>query len=115
MSEQSQTFIAKSTIKAADLEHRRKINFNIARYNAVVPAGKQQFANLHRARECAKNIKWRAIENRNPLPNGEGKKHFVTQQAVPVDRIDELVDSKAAPKPLSLKAHRFQQKSPLPS
>src|SRR4051794_14835561 len=63
MSEQSQTFIAKSTIKAADLEHRRKINFNIARYNAVVPAGKQQFANVQLARESAKNIKWRAIEN----------------------------------------------------
>jgi L-lactate dehydrogenase complex protein LldF len=63
MSEQSQTFIAKSTIKAADLEHRRKINFNIARYNAVVPAGKQQFSNIQLSRESAKNIKWRAIEN----------------------------------------------------
>lgn len=63
MSEQSQTFIAKSTIKAADLEHRRKINFNIARYNAVVPAGKQQFSNIQLSRESAKNIKWRALEN----------------------------------------------------
>jgi L-lactate dehydrogenase complex protein LldF len=62
MSEQSTSFIAKSTIKAADKEHRRKINFNIARYNAVVPAGKQQFTNLHLAREKAKNIKWKAIE-----------------------------------------------------
>ena len=62
MSEQSQTFIAKSTIKAADLEHRRKINFNIGKYNAVVPKGKEQFADVHLARERAKNIKWRAIE-----------------------------------------------------
>lgn len=62
MSEQSQTFIAKSTVKAADLEHRRKINFNIGRYNAVVPKGKQQFADVHLARERAKNLKWRAIE-----------------------------------------------------
>jgi L-lactate dehydrogenase complex protein LldF len=62
MTEQSQTFLAKSTIKAADLEHRRKINFNIAKYNAVVPKGKEQFADVHLARERAKNLKWRAIE-----------------------------------------------------
>jgi len=57
------SFIAKSTIKAADLEHRRKINFNIGKYNAVVPIGKQQFADLPTARERAKNAKWKAIEN----------------------------------------------------
>jgi L-lactate dehydrogenase complex protein LldF len=55
-------FIAKSTIKAADKEHRRKINFNIGRYNAVVPQGKEQFADINLAREKAKNIKWKAIE-----------------------------------------------------
>lgn len=62
MSEQSQTFLAKSTVKAADLEHRRKINFNIGKYNAAVPKGKEQFADVHLARERAKNVKWRAIE-----------------------------------------------------
>ena len=62
MSEQSQTFIAKSTVKASDLEHRRKINFNIGKYNAVVPKGKEQFADTHLVRERAKNVKWRAIE-----------------------------------------------------
>ncbi|HEU4633722.1 MAG TPA: LutB/LldF family L-lactate oxidation iron-sulfur protein [Flavisolibacter sp.] len=62
MSEQSSVFIAKSTVKAADREHRRKINFNMARYNAVVPVGKQQFTDVHLAREKAKNIKWRALE-----------------------------------------------------
>lgn len=62
MSEQSQIFNAKSAIKAADLEHRRKINFNIGKYDAAVPKGKEQFANVHLARERAKNIKWRAIE-----------------------------------------------------
>lgn len=61
MSEHSSSFIAKSTVKAADKEHRRKINFNISRYNAVVPAGKQQFTDVHLAREKAKNIKWKAI------------------------------------------------------
>ncbi|MDQ6757076.1 MAG: LUD domain-containing protein, partial [Bacteroidota bacterium] len=62
MSDTSTTFIAKSTIKSADLEHRQKINFNIGRYNAVVPQGKHQFSDVHMARERAKNIKWKAIE-----------------------------------------------------
>jgi len=63
MSELLQHFIAKSTIKAADLEHRRKINFNISQYNAKVPEGKEQFANVNLAREKAKNLKWKSIEN----------------------------------------------------
>jgi L-lactate dehydrogenase complex protein LldF len=62
MSEQSTTFDAKSAVKAADREHRRKINFNIARYNAVVPQGKKQYTDVGLAREKAKNAKWKAIE-----------------------------------------------------
>lgn len=62
MSEALENFIAKSTIRSADLEHRRKINFNINQYNAKVPEGKTQFANLTLAREIAKNKKWHAIE-----------------------------------------------------
>ena len=63
MTDRASTFIAKSTVRAGDLEHRRKINFNIGRYNASLPRGKQQFNALHLARERAKNVKWRAIEN----------------------------------------------------
>ncbi len=62
MSQSSETFLAKSTVKAADLQHRRTINFNMGRYHAVVPKGKEQFEDVHLARERAKNIKWRAIE-----------------------------------------------------
>lgn len=62
MTDTAHTFLAKSTIKAADLDHRRKINFNIGKYNAKVPEGKEQFADMNLARERAKNIKWRAIE-----------------------------------------------------
>jgi L-lactate dehydrogenase complex protein LldF len=62
MSDTVQSFMTNSGQKAADLEHRRKINFNIGRYNAVVPQGKLQFDNVSLARERAKNIKWRAIE-----------------------------------------------------
>src|SRR5204862_3965323 len=63
MSEHSQSFITKSADKTADREHRRKINFNIGKYNAVVPKGKEQFINVNLAREKAKNLKWKAIEN----------------------------------------------------
>ncbi len=63
MSETAASFIAKSTIKAADLEHRRKINFNISKHNAVVPIGKSQFTDVNITRERAKNIKWEAIEH----------------------------------------------------
>jgi L-lactate dehydrogenase complex protein LldF len=62
VSEKANGFKAKSTIRAADREHRRKINFNIGRYNAAVPQGKGQFHDLDIAREKAKNIKWKAIE-----------------------------------------------------
>ena len=62
MTDTATTFKAKSTIKSEDLEHRQKINFNIGRYNAVVPQGKNQFTDVHLARERAKNVKWRAIE-----------------------------------------------------
>ena len=62
MSESANTFMAKSLVKLADLDHRRKINFNISKYNAVVPQGKKQFLDVEAVRMKAKNIKWRAIE-----------------------------------------------------
>jgi L-lactate dehydrogenase complex protein LldF len=62
MSEHSSSFMAKAEVKALDREHRNKINFNISKYNAVVPVGKQQFTDVHLARERAKNIKWKALE-----------------------------------------------------
>jgi L-lactate dehydrogenase complex protein LldF len=62
MTENEATFIAKSTIKSADIEHRQKINFNIGKYNAAVPLGKVQFADINLVKERAKNIKWRALE-----------------------------------------------------
>ena len=74
MSEHSQSFIEKSATKSADREHRRKINFNIGRYNVVVPKGKEQFSNVHLAREKAKNLKWKALENLDKmLENFEAK------------------------------------------
>ena len=62
MQHTSHIFKEKSFGKAADLQHRKKINYNIGKYNAVVPIGKQQFDNLEFVREKAKNIKWKALE-----------------------------------------------------
>ena len=59
-------FLAKSEVKAHDLEHKRKIQFNIDKYTATVKKGKEQFANLELARKKAKNIKWNAIEKLDP-------------------------------------------------
>jgi L-lactate dehydrogenase complex protein LldF len=61
--DQASTFLDKSNIRAADLGHRQKINYNIGKYDAVVPQGKQQFEKIHLARERAKNIKWRSLES----------------------------------------------------
>lgn len=63
MTEQATLFNKKSEKKAGDLAHRKTINFNISRYNSVVPGGKTQFAQLPTARQLAKNAKWQAIEN----------------------------------------------------
>src|SRR4051812_35081403 len=65
MSEKASAFMAKSIVKASDLDHRRKINFNIAKYNAVVPAGKSQFHDLELARQREKNLKWKSLETPN--------------------------------------------------
>lgn len=63
MQETEKIFLAKSEVKAQDLDHRRKINFNIKQYENAVVNGRKQFSDLETARERAKNVKWRAIEN----------------------------------------------------
>jgi L-lactate dehydrogenase complex protein LldF len=63
MSDNLSVFLAKSKVKAADLEHKRKLAFNIDKYAQTVVKGKQQYADLDLARKRAKNVKWKAIEN----------------------------------------------------
>lgn len=63
MNATEKTFLAKSEIKSGDLDHRRKINFNMAQYHKAYDNGKLQFSDIETARERAKNIKWKAIEN----------------------------------------------------
>ena len=55
-------FLAKSEVKAHDLEHKRKLAFNIGKYQDSVVKGKLQFSDLELARMKAKNVKWRALE-----------------------------------------------------
>ncbi|MFM7839088.1 MAG: LUD domain-containing protein, partial [Chitinophagaceae bacterium] len=61
MTQHISSFLEKSDRKATDLEHRRKVNFNIDKYNLAVPGGKRQFVDLELVREKAKNIKWKAV------------------------------------------------------
>jgi L-lactate dehydrogenase complex protein LldF len=63
MANQHDIFLAKSEVKASDLEHKRKVSFNIKKYNDSVVKGKTQFSNLELARQRAKNTKWKTIEN----------------------------------------------------
>lgn len=63
MTTEQSIFLAKSKVKADDLEHKRKLSFNIQKYADTVVKGKHQFADLALARQKAKNIKWKAIEN----------------------------------------------------
>ena len=61
MNKTASVFIAKSTIKASNLDHRRKINFNMSKYNAAVPQGKAQFDDLPAARRHAAHAQSRAL------------------------------------------------------
>jgi L-lactate dehydrogenase complex protein LldF len=55
-------FITESEKKAFDIEHRRKINFNIGKYDLSVPKGKSQFSNLELARQRAAALKYKITE-----------------------------------------------------
>lgn len=59
----SQKFIDASAVKAFDIEHRRKINYNIEKYDHSVSKGKLKYQKLDLARERANYLKWKAIEN----------------------------------------------------
>ncbi|MBS1588010.1 MAG: iron-sulfur cluster-binding protein [Bacteroidetes bacterium] len=63
MTNHQSIFLAKSAVKAHDLEHKRKLSFNIEKYNQAVEKGLQQFSDLELARRRAKNVKWKAIEH----------------------------------------------------
>ena len=54
-------FLTESEKKAFDPEHRKRLDFNIGRYDIQVEKGKLQFIDLELARKRAANIKHKAI------------------------------------------------------
>ncbi len=61
MSELSHIFLEESENKAFDKDHRKKILFNIARYDQAVEQGKKQYLDLDLARERAAFIRHKVI------------------------------------------------------
>lgn len=56
-------FLKKADAKAFDKGHRKRINYNIGKYNENVPKGKLQFENLELARDRASYIKRKVLAN----------------------------------------------------
>ncbi|MBI1192546.1 MAG: 4Fe-4S dicluster domain-containing protein [Bacteroidetes bacterium] len=58
-----QTFLEKAENKAFNSEHKRKLRFNIGKYDETVVRGKLQYQDLEKARRIAKRTKWDAIHH----------------------------------------------------
>ena len=63
VSETYNKFVKDSEDKSFDKEHRRKLNFNISKYDTAVIKGKQQYKNIELAKNRAGNIKHKVINN----------------------------------------------------
>jgi len=63
MSKTLETFLSASEKKAFDVNHRKKILFNIEQYDNCVAEGKKQFSNLELAKTRVSGIKHKSIEN----------------------------------------------------
>lgn len=63
MTSKLKQFLLDSEAKAFDLEHRRKIRFNIGKYNAAVQNGLKQYQDHELARTRASYIKTNVINN----------------------------------------------------
>jgi len=58
-----QKFLEDSEQKSFDPEHRKRLNYNIGRYNEQVEKGKNHYQNLELAKRRAANVKHKAINN----------------------------------------------------
>ncbi len=56
-------FLKEAEKKAFDLGHRKRINYNISKYDAKVPEGKMQFEDFELARDQAAYIKRKVLNN----------------------------------------------------
>jgi L-lactate dehydrogenase complex protein LldF len=55
-------FLLDSGKKAFDREHRKRLNYNISKYDETVVKGKEQYRDLELAKRRASNLKHKAIE-----------------------------------------------------
>ena len=76
MSEIYKKFINDSKQISFDVEHRKKLNFNISRYDAAVAIGKKQYSQLEIAKQRAASIKHKVIEDLDKYL-GEFEKNFI--------------------------------------
>ena len=96
-SEQAEKFLERSAEMAPDLDHRKKINFNIGKYNAVVPQGKAQFEHLELARKKAKKAAEPApaaepAAPKNPVLAEPGDEDDDAALNAAVDAVEDTVD-----------------------
>ena len=63
MSEQYIKFLREAEVKSFDSVHRKKLDFNIGRYDAAVIKGKKQFCDYELARKRAAHIKYKSLTN----------------------------------------------------
>lgn len=63
MNQKLSTFLEKSEEKAFSKSHRERLRFNMGQYHPKVAQGKEQFQDLEKARQLAKNIKAYTIEH----------------------------------------------------
>ena len=61
MSNIQDKFLTEARQKSFDPEHRRRLDFNIGKYDEKVVEGKKQFCDLELARRRAANLKYKAI------------------------------------------------------
>jgi L-lactate dehydrogenase complex protein LldF len=63
MNQAHHKFIEDATRRSFDKEQRRRLNFNIGKYDAAVAKGLDQFQNLELAKRRAANIKYKVLNN----------------------------------------------------
>lgn len=63
MSLKADKFLKAADKKAFDIEHRKKLNYNISRYDQSVLKGKKQYSNLDLAKDRAAHLKNKVINN----------------------------------------------------
>ncbi|PKP52217.1 MAG: [Fe-S]-binding protein [Bacteroidetes bacterium HGW-Bacteroidetes-1] len=63
MTDNNSNFLKMSEKVAFDKDHRRKINFNISRYDQAVDKGKKRFVNLELSRQRAYSVKHKVLSH----------------------------------------------------